>query len=85
MAYKGDRYVEEERRRSGPPAAATHEVMSGWADPRRRAALLVPRLRSARVPSEIEGLVARVLIFEYATLLAPCAACPSAQRGRGDL
>ena len=41
----------------------------GWADPRRRAALLV-----ARVP-----------VFEYATLLAPCATRVWAQRGRGDL
>jgi len=49
-------------------AAATHEVPRGWVALRRRAALLV----------------ARVLVFEYATLLAPCAACASAQRGRGD-
>ena len=64
-------YSEEERRRSWPGAAATHRLMlrRGWADPRRRAALLV----------------ARVLVFEYATLLAPCAAGGSAQRGRGDL
>jgi len=26
MAYKGTRYVEEERRRSGPPAAATQRA-----------------------------------------------------------
>ena len=43
---------------------------TGWADPRRRAALLV----------------ARVLVFdEYATLLAPSAPCDLAQRGHGDL
>ena len=43
--------------------------LSGWADPRRRAALLV----------------ACVLSPEYATLLAPGAAGVSAQRGRGRL
>ena len=62
-------YSEEERRRRWPAAAATYELTGGWADPQRRAALLV----------------ARVLVFEYATLLAPCAAGSSAQRGRGDL
>ena len=41
----------------------------GRADPRRRAALLV----------------ARVLVFEYATLLAPSPPRASARRGRGDL
>jgi hypothetical protein len=41
----------------------------GRAEPRRRPALLV----------------ARVLVFEYATLLAPCPACGSARRGRGRL
>ena len=61
-------YSEEERRRSWPAVAAAHEYPRGWADPRRRAALLI----------------ARVLVFEYATLLAPCAAGRSAQRGRGD-
>ena len=60
---------EEERRRRGPVAAATYELSRGWADPQRRAALLV----------------ARVLLFEYATLLAPGAAGGSAQRGRGRL
>ena len=62
-------YSEEERRRRWPVAAATHCPTRGWADPRRRAALLV----------------ARVLVFEYATLLAPCGPRTSAQRGRGDL
>jgi len=38
------------------PAAATYEVTSGWADPHRLASLLV----------------ARVLVFEYATLLMSC-------------
>ena len=51
------------------PAAATHDLTRGWADPRRRAA----------------WLVARVLVCEYATLLAPGRARRSAQRGRGDL
>ena len=61
-------YSEEERRRSWPGAAATHGLTrtGGWADQRRRAALLV----------------ARVLVFEYATLLASGAACGLAQRGR---
>ncbi len=63
------RYSEEERRRRWPAAAATSGRTMGWADPRRRAA----------------WLVARVLVVEYATLLAPCAAGGSAQRGRGDL
>jgi len=45
------------------------ERVLGWADLLRRAALLV----------------AHVLVFEYAALLTPCAACYSAQRGRGDL
>ena len=49
--------------------AACRRNPKGWADPRYCAALLV----------------ARVLVFEYATLLAPCAACGWAQRGRGDL
>jgi len=43
-AYKGDRYVEEERRRSWPPAAATPRRTQGWADRRRPAALLVARV-----------------------------------------
>ena len=60
-------YSEEERRRRGPAAAATRWGTGGWADLRRQAALLV----------------ARVLVFEYATLLAPCLAGLSAQRGRG--
>ena len=68
MAYS-QQYGEEERRRRGPAAAATPRQTIGWADPRRRAALLV----------------ARVLSLEYATLLAPGAAGVSAQRGRGDL
>jgi len=38
------------------PAAATYEMTRGWADPRRPASLLV----------------ARVLVFEYATLLVSC-------------
>jgi hypothetical protein len=63
MAYKENRYVEEERRRRWPPAAATSCLAMGWADWRRRASLLV-----ARVP-----------VFEYATLLAPCAACHCAK------
>ena len=42
---------------------------TGWADPRRGAA----------------WLVARVLVVEYATLLAPGAAGGWAQRGRGRL
>ncbi len=51
------------RRRGGAttatgPAAATYSLTQGWADPRRRAA----------------WLVARVLVCEYATLLAPGAA-----------
>ena len=44
MAYKGHRYVEEERRRRWAPAAATYEMTLGWADPRRRTALLVARV-----------------------------------------
>ena len=62
-------------RRGGttPEAAACRRNPSvahgGWADWRRRTALLV----------------ARVLVFEYATLLAPDAARHCAQRGRGDL
>ena len=61
-------YSEEERRRRWPVAAATHGLTRGWADPRRRAVVLI----------------ARVLVFEYATLLSPCAAGGLAQRGRGD-
>ena len=68
-AYKDPRYVEEERRRSGRAAAATPRRTIGWAERRRPAALLV----------------ARVLVFEYATLLAPCGPRRWAQRGRGDL
>ena len=34
-------YVEEERRRRWPPGAATHRLTIGWAELRRRAALLV--------------------------------------------
>ena len=60
-------YSEEKRRRRWPAAAATHWGIGGWADLRRQAALLV----------------ARVLVIEYATLLAPCLAGISAQRGRG--
>ncbi len=60
-------YVEEERRSRWPAAAATRCLTIGWADLLRQAALLVPR----------------VLVFEYATLLAPCLAGISAQRGRG--
>ena len=41
MAYKGYRYVEEERRRRWAPAAATYKMTLGWADPRHRAASLV--------------------------------------------
>ena len=62
-------YGEEERRRSRASAAATHGSTGGWADLRRRASLLV----------------ARVLVSEYATLLAPCGPRTSAQRGRGRL
>jgi len=43
MAYKDHRYVEEERRRRWPPAAATCRLTLGWADWRRPAALLVAR------------------------------------------
>jgi len=79
MTYS-QRYVKEERRSRWPAAAATRCPTRGWADLRRRAALLV----------------ARVLVFAYATLLpgptftsagagAPCAARVLAQRGRGDL
>ena len=60
-------YCEEEGRRRWPAAAATICLATGWADLLRQAALLV----------------ARVLVFEYATLLAPCRARTSAQRGRG--
>ena len=60
-------YGEEERHRRRAPAAATYYQPRGWADLCRRASLLV----------------ARVLVVEYATLLAPCAARISAQRGRG--
>ena len=60
-------YSEEERRRSWPAATATPWQSMGWAERRRPAALLV----------------ARVLVFEYATLLAPCGPRRSAQRGRG--
>ena len=64
-------YQQEAIRRGGatPARAACRRNPEGWAEGRRCAALLV----------------ARVLVFEYATLLAPCAACPSAQRGRGRL
>ena len=56
-------------RRGGatPAMAACRRHPQGWGDGHRRAA----------------WLVARVLVCEYATLLAPCAVCPSAQRGRG--
>ena len=60
-------YVEEERRSRWPAAAATHWLSIGWADLRRPATLLV----------------AYVLVFEYAALLAPCGPGISAQRGRG--
>ena len=79
-------YSEEERRRRWPVAAATHGLPRGWAEPRRRAASL-DCARDA-VLSGVERtalLVARVLLFEYATLLAPGAAGRSAQRGRGDV
>ena len=62
-------YSEEERRSRWSAAAATNCLTTGWADLLRPAALLV----------------ARVLFFEYATLLAPCGPGISAQRGRGDL
>ena len=48
-------------------AAATKSLLIGWADRRRPAA----------------SLVARVLVFEYATLLAPCGPRRWARRGRG--
>ena len=67
MTYKGHRYGEEERRSRWLPAAATLCSTIGWANLLRRAALLV----------------AYVLVFEYAALLAPCAARISAQRGCG--
>ena len=60
-------YVKEKRRRSRWAAAATSCQTVGWANLCRRASLLV-----ARVPPG-----------GYATLLAPCAARNSAQRGRG--
>ena len=60
-------YDEEERRRRWLACAATLCMTRGWADLLRQAVLLV----------------ARVLVFEYATLLAPCLAGISAQRGRG--
>ena len=51
-------YDKEERRSRWSAAAATLCLTTGWADWLRRAALLV----------------VCVLFFEYATLLAPCAA-----------
>ena len=60
-------YAEEEQRRRRLPAAATQSLPIGWADLRRPTSLLV----------------ARVLVFEYATLLAPCGPRIWAQRGRG--
>ena len=69
-------YQQEAIRRGGatPEAAACRRNPRvpherGRADPHRRAALLV----------------ARVLVFEYATLLAPYPPGASARRGRGDL
>ena len=59
MAYKGYRYVEEERRRRWAPAAATYEMTLGWADPRRRTALLVARVPGILVcyaPRALRGL-----------------------------
>jgi len=64
-------YQQEAIRRGGvtPKMTGCRRNPKGWADWPRRAALLV----------------ARVLVFEYATLLAPCAAGHCAQRGRGDV
>jgi len=70
MAYQAGRYDEEERRWRRPCAAATRSValLGGGADWHRPAALFV----------------ARVLVFEYATLLVPFGARHCAPRGCGD-
>ncbi len=100
MAYQAGRYDEEERRWRRPCAAATRSVAllgGGGVDWHRPAALLVPpsatpppcggRSRWLRVTcGDVAGggIVARVLVFEYATLLAPCGVRHCAPRGRGD-
>jgi|GEM_PF-6266109 len=65
MAYKEDRYGEEERRRRWPSAAVTR--------------------RAGRTGIAARRCSSLAYSIEYATLLAPCAACHCAQRGRGDL
>ena len=75
MAYKGHRYVEEERRRRWPPAAATHRMTMGWADLRRRAASLacLPRPRRRQVVA-----VSGIADTPSSSFLARLAARPSA-------
>ena len=75
-------YVEEEQRRSWPPAAATNSLPLGWADlasPRRVVPLSPSRRRRH---AGREGVRPRRLRtgLQYAALLAPCAARSLAQR-----
>ena len=59
MAYKWERYGEEERRRRWPAAAATRSLTMGWADLPRRAALLVVDVSGRlirRPPRALRGL-----------------------------
>ena len=82
-------YCEEERRRSWPAAAATRRAgpIRGAA---RRGSCLDPARHESRAQSrDLSRAQSRdsslAYSREYAALLAPGAACGSAQRGRGGL